>query len=379
MASSGSGGAPSARAAAHAPSAFSTLKRPGSASRTGHSPSGGAQREVEPAASRPHVERPHVGLLVDPERHRAGELAREPPPVLVVRAGDPHPGIGLEQLPLGEEVALHVRVEVEVVLAEVGEHAAAQWMPSARRSSSACEEISIAQATSPPSSISRNVRWRSIASGVVRWTGRASPPTIDVTVPSSPVCIPAASSIARGQPGRGRLAARAGDADHAQLGGRVAVEARGRVRHRRSHVLDLDLGHAEPERPADHERGRAARHRVRREVVAVAREAGDAEEQRAGLHHAVVVGEAGDLDVVRAVAEQLAQRHRCRSLWALLVVQPEREPPRRVLAHRPHLVGVRLGQLVERRQRDAVAVGTSTAAASAAKARSAALKASPHR
>ena len=75
--------------------------------------------------------------------------------------------------------------------------AAAQWIPSARRSSSACEEISIAQATSPASSISRNVRWTSIASGVVRWTGRDSPPTIDVTVPSSPVCIPAASSIAR--------------------------------------------------------------------------------------------------------------------------------------------------------------------------------------
>ena len=74
---------------------------------------------------------------------------------------------------------------------------AAQWMPSARRSSSACEEISIAHATSPASSISRNVRWRSIASGVVRSTGRASPPTIDVTVPSSPLCIPAASSIAR--------------------------------------------------------------------------------------------------------------------------------------------------------------------------------------
>ena len=74
---------------------------------------------------------------------------------------------------------------------------AAQWMPSARRSSSACEEISIAHATSPASSISRNVRWRSIASGVVRSTGRASPPTIDATVPSSPLCIPAASSIAR--------------------------------------------------------------------------------------------------------------------------------------------------------------------------------------
>ena len=74
---------------------------------------------------------------------------------------------------------------------------AVQWMPSARRSSSACEEISIAQATSPASSISRNVRWRSIASGVVRSIARRSPPTIEATVPSRPHCIPAASSIAR--------------------------------------------------------------------------------------------------------------------------------------------------------------------------------------
>ena len=74
---------------------------------------------------------------------------------------------------------------------------AVQWMPSARRSSSACDEISIAQATSPASSISRNVRWRSIASGVVRSIARRSPPTNEATVPSRPLCIPAASSIAR--------------------------------------------------------------------------------------------------------------------------------------------------------------------------------------
>jgi hypothetical protein len=75
--------------------------------------------------------------------------------------------------------------------------ATATWIPSARRSSSACEEISIAHAVSPPSSISRNVRWRSIASGVVRTVGRSSPATTDVTVPSRPHCRPAASSSER--------------------------------------------------------------------------------------------------------------------------------------------------------------------------------------
>ena len=73
-----------------------------------------------------------------------------------------------------------------------------------------------------------------------------------------------------------------------------------------------------------------------------------------GSTRAVVVGEAGDLDVVRAVAEQVAQRHRCRSLWTLLVVQPEREAPRGVLAHRSHLAGVGLGEVLGLRQRDAV-------------------------
>jgi len=75
--------------------------------------------------------------------------------------------------------------------------AAATRTPSARRSSSACEEISIAQATSPASTIARNVRWRSIASGVVRAVLSSTPPTTDLTVPSSPHERPEASSSAR--------------------------------------------------------------------------------------------------------------------------------------------------------------------------------------
>ena len=55
----------------------------------------------------------------------------------------------------------------------------------------------MAQARSPPSSISRNVRWRSIASGVVRTVGRSSPAMTEVTVPSRPVWRPDASSSER--------------------------------------------------------------------------------------------------------------------------------------------------------------------------------------
>ena len=144
--------------------------------------------------------------------------------------------------------------------------------------------------------------------GVVRSIARRSPPTIEATVPSRPLCIPAASSIARVSQAVVVLPLVPGDADDPQLPRRLAVEARGGLRHRRAHVLDLHLRHAEPERPADDERRRATLDRVGREVVAVAGEAGDAEEQRPGLDLAVVEGEARDLDV-GAVAEQLAQRH----------------------------------------------------------------------
>ena len=75
--------------------------------------------------------------------------------------------------------------------------ATAKWIASARCSSSAWEDTSIAQATSPPSSISRNVRCRSIASGVVRSTARSTPPITLLTVPSRPVWRSSASSRAR--------------------------------------------------------------------------------------------------------------------------------------------------------------------------------------
>ena len=92
------------------------------------------------------------------------------------------------------------------------------------------------------------------------------------------------------------------------VGRRVAVEARGGAGHRGAHVVDEHLGHAEAERALDDERGRAARHGVGGEVVPVAGEAGDAEEQRAGPHRPVVVGQGDDVHV-GPVAEQVAQRH----------------------------------------------------------------------
>jgi len=67
---------------------------------------------------------------------------------------------------------------------------------SSRCSSDACDDASIAHERSPASSISRNVRCRSIASGVVRRTPRRSPPTRASTVPRRPGRRPAAARIA---------------------------------------------------------------------------------------------------------------------------------------------------------------------------------------
>ncbi len=75
--------------------------------------------------------------------------------------------------------------------------ATAQWIASARCSWSACEETSITHAPSPPSAIRPNIACRSIASGVVRTAGTATPATTCSTVPSSPVRVPAASSSDR--------------------------------------------------------------------------------------------------------------------------------------------------------------------------------------
>src|SRR3954465_15498542 len=51
-----------------------------------------------------------------------------------------------------------------------------KWIASARCRLNACEETSIAQASSPPSSICRNVPCSSTASGVVRTTSFSTPP-----------------------------------------------------------------------------------------------------------------------------------------------------------------------------------------------------------
>ena len=68
---------------------------------------------------------------------------------------------------------------------------------SSRCSAEPWDEASTATLRSPASSISRNRRCRSIASGVVCGAGRTSPPTTQSTVPTSPGERPAAARTER--------------------------------------------------------------------------------------------------------------------------------------------------------------------------------------
>ena len=81
--------------------------------------------EARPRGRRLDVDRPPVRLLAGRGVgvHRDGGLVDEPAPVGVVDVDQPESGpLGREQAGLRGEVVLHVRMEVEVVTTEVGEH-----------------------------------------------------------------------------------------------------------------------------------------------------------------------------------------------------------------------------------------------------------------
>ena len=118
----------------------------------------------------------------------------------------------------------------------------------------------------------------------------------------------------------------------------IAVQAGGGGRHRGADVVDEDLGHAEPERVLDDQRHGAARDRVGREVVAVAREAAHAEEQRAGRDAACRRTRGSCTSrVALGVREELAQPHRPGTLAGRdpEVRQGERRDRARRRARRP--------------------------------------------
>ena len=127
---------------------------------------------------------------------------------------------------------------------------------SRRRSAEPCEDASTAALRSPASSISRNSRWRSIASGVVNGAGRRAPPTSHSTVPTRPGAPPGRGEHRAQQERRRRLPVRPGHAGDA----RAPSSAR---RRRRRPRRPSTRAHRRRRRAAGRRRRAGARRRAR--------------------------------------------------------------------------------------------------------------------
>ena len=175
---------------------------------------------------------------------QALEVLRQPPPVGVVDVDDRRfrPQLG-EEPALGEEVVLHVGVEVEVVLGQVGEQGQLE-----------ADRVDPVQGERVRGDLHRAGAVAALehaAEGLLevdRLRGRA----LDLLLDRADHLLDGAQQarldrrrlehLAEQEGGR-RLAVGAGDPRHPQLGRRVAVEARRDRRHRRPRVGDHDLRH----------------------------------------------------------------------------------------------------------------------------------------
>ena len=261
-----------------------------------------------------------VGGRVEGERPRVLDLAREPPPVGVADVDDADSRrralAGQEQQALGEEVVLHARMEVEVVLRQVREHGRGEANPAGAPE---LERVrgDLHRAGAIPAVEHRaeaRVQVDRLGGRALDWTLLAADDRRD-RAQQAGLLVRRLQQRAHEERGR-RLAVRAGDPDDAQRRARIAVKPACNRPHRRAHGGNQDLGHAEAQWSLHDKRPGAVRDRLRGEVVPVAAEARNAEEQRAGLHSATVVREPRDLDVRAVTAhgtdarDQLAKRHR---------------------------------------------------------------------
>ena len=291
----------------------------------------GPQTQAAAVEADAHVERAVVGVAVDREGDRVGELGGEPPAVGVVdvdhadarargrarRRHTRHLGaprrrargsrVRYEQPPLGQEVALHGGVEVEVVLGQVGEDRSGE-----AHAGRAAQLQSVRGDLHRAGALAAIEHRAEVSLQVDRLGGGAG----DGTLGPADEGRDGAQQPARAsrglqqrahEEGGGRLAVGAGYADDVQLGSRVAEEARGDRPHRSARGGDEHLGHAESQRTLDDERGRPRLHGRGGEVVAVAAQARDTEEQRPGRDPTAVVGQALDLDRAGGCSEPCAQ------------------------------------------------------------------------
>jgi hypothetical protein len=251
-------------------------------------------------------------------RGSRGELPRQAGAVGVVDVDGSGLERGREQHPLGLEIGLHVGVEVEVVLGQVGEHADGE--PD---SGGALEGERVRGDLHRAGQIPCVEHAPKGGLEVDRLRGRAldlllPPPDHPLHRSQQPRLDPLRlEHVPDQERGRG-LPVGAGDAGHPQGRRRVAPEASRDRRHRRPGVGENRLRDANVEGPLDDQCGGPACHRRLGEVVAIRVLPPNAEEQVARLDPATVVGEPGDLgppipgDLGDGAGEQVAELHRGR-------------------------------------------------------------------
>ena len=198
-------------------------------------------------------------------------------------------------------------------------------MPSTRRSDSACDDTSIAQAPQPRSTISRSSACTSGASGVVRVASRTSSPIAIGDGAEHAAADAGGLEDRRDQIGRRRLAVGAGDADDLHLAARMAIERRGEQAsasrasddHRPRHVRRR-AGAGCSERP----RPRRARSPGARTRAPSACCPFSATNTLSRLDRARVVGDAGDRADRRLGAQRIVGAESARVRAARRAVRP---------------------------------------------------------
>ena len=240
-----------------------------------------------------------VGLTLDGVGEGPGHFPGQPPPVLVAEIDDARSWalapLGQEQPALGEEVLLHRRVEVQVVLGEVGED---DGREGDRTDPLQCKGVGGDLHRTGP--VAR-VEHRPQVGLQVDRLGRGAEdrpvlPADDRLHRPQQAALHAARFQQRPhQICRGGLAVGARHPEHGKLPRGIAVEARRHRPHRCTGRSHEDLRHTQAERTLDHQRRRTCLHRLHSVVVAIAALAGHAEEQRTRPHPAAVIGEVCDL------------------------------------------------------------------------------------
>ena len=210
-----------------------------------------------------------------------------------------------EQLPLRREVVLHRLVEVEVILAQIGE--------DERIKADAVEPVQHRRMRGRLERDAAIAGVEHLTEGALEIDGLGCRAYDRAHSAADPALDGAEQA---GTPPRGlehrveeecgcRLPARAGDAGDLELARRLAEEDVGRGRHRRPRGRDNELGYLRLDGPLDDEDDGAVLDRLYGEVVAVCALAGNGEEGGARRDGTCLVGKVPHLDGVGAAENRL--------------------------------------------------------------------------